>query len=192
MGEQICQRIQREIDQHKEHGNGYLLFKMNALVDEKCIQALYEASQVGVKIDLLIRGICSLRPQVKGLSENIRVRSIVGRFLEHARIYYFHNNGDDEIYLGSADLMPRNLYRRVETLFPVEDEIFKTAIREKIVDIQLQDNAKTREMLADGNYVRVQVGEGEELVNSQEWLIANRGVWHYEEDESSSNSLSNG
>ncbi len=181
MREQICKRIHREIEHHKEHGNGYLFFKMNALVDQKCIDALYKASKVGIQIDLLIRGICSLRPQVKGLSENIRVISIVGRFLEHARIYYFHNNGDHEIFLGSADLMPRNLNRRVETLFPIEDEMLKTTIREKIMDIQLTDNAKAREMLADGSYFKIQVGDGGELVNSQEWQVANRGIWHRED-----------
>ena len=181
MQEQICELIQREIDSHKEHGNGYLLFKMNALVDGKCIEALYAASQAGVKVDLLVRGICSLRPQVSGMSDNIRVISIVGRFLEHARIYYFRNNGEDSMFLGSADLMPRNLHRRVETLFPVEDEIFKTSIREKILDIQLLDNVKSREMRSDGSYFKIEPGEGDVEINSQEWLIENRGVWNHEE-----------
>lgn len=182
MKEQLCQRIEREIERQKEAGDGYLFFKMNALVDEDCINALYKASRAGVKVDLLIRGICCLRPQVKDVSENIRVFSIVGRFLEHARIYYFRNGGeDDEMILGSADMMPRNLHRRVESLFPVEDEIIKKAILEKIVDIQLRDNVKSRELLADGSYVKVQPGKGEETINSQEWLIKNRGCWHYEE-----------
>ena len=182
MHEQICERIYREIELHKAHGNGYLFFKMNALVDERCIDALYEASQAGVKVDLVVRGICSLRPQVEGLSENIRVISIVGRFLEHARIYYFHNNGEYEIYLGSADLMPRNLRRRVESLFPVEDEVIKANIMEKIVDIQLKDNVKAREMLSDGSFVRVEKKEGETDINSQEWLIEYRGFWHYQDE----------
>ena len=181
MREQLCERVEREIELHKEHGNGYLLFKMNALVDKDCIEALYKASRAGVKVDLLIRGICSLRPQVKKMSENIRVISIVGRFLEHARIYYFHNNGDYEVILGSADLMPRNLNRRVETLFPVEDDTFKATIREKILDIQLRDNVKAWEMLSDGSYKKLKPAKGEDEVNSQEWLIANRGVWHHEE-----------
>jgi polyphosphate kinase len=181
MQEQFCDLVQAEIESHKKHGNGYLFFKMNALVDIKCIDALYEASQAGVKVDLHIRGICSLRPQVKGQSENIRVLSIVGRFLEHARIYYFHNNGDYKIFMGSADLMPRNLHRRVETVFPVDDEPFKTAIREKIIDIQLRDNVKAREMLESGDYVLVERKEGEEDFNSQEWSIENRGVWQHEE-----------
>ena len=180
MREQICERIQREIELHKEHGNGYLLFKMNALVDKKCIEHLYAASRAGVKVDLVVRGICSLRPKIEGQSENIRVISIVGRFLEHTRIYYFHNNGDYEIILGSADLMPRNLNRRVEVLFPVEDEVFKLNIREKILDIHLKDNVKAREMLPDGSYIRVEKEEGEEDFNSQEWSIKNRGAWHRE------------
>lgn len=181
MKEQLCQRIEREVEHHKEHGDGYLLFKMNALVDQGCIKALYRASQAGVKIDLLVRGICCLRPQVEGVSENIRVYSIVGRFLEHARVYYFHNGGEDEILLGSADMMPRNLHRRVESLFPVEDEIIKKAILEKILAIQLRDTVKAREMLADGSYVKRTPAEGEEPINSQEWLIKHRGSWHYEE-----------
>jgi len=180
MKEQLCQRVEREIERHKEHGGGYLLFKMNALVDKGCIKALYRASQAGVKVDLLIRGICCLRPQVEGVSENIRVYSIVGRFLEHARVYYFHNGGDDEMILGSADLMPRNLHRRVESLFPVEDENIKKAIFEKILTTQLRDNVKAREMLSDGSYARVKAEEGEEEINSQEWLIKNRGSWHHE------------
>ena len=114
---QILDRIYREVERHKEHGDGYLAFKMNALVDKQCIRALYEASQAGVTIDLQVRGICCLLPGLPGVSETITVTSIVGRFLEHARIYYFRNGGDDEILLGSADLMPRNLDRRVEVFF---------------------------------------------------------------------------
>ncbi len=181
MHEQFCTLIKEEIESHKEYGDGYLLFKMNALVDSRCIDMLYEASQAGLKVDLLIRGICSLRPQVEGLSENIRVISIVGRFLEHARIYYFHNHGDYKIFMGSADLMPRNLQRRVETVFPVEDEPLKTSIFEKILNMQLMDNVKAREMLPDGEYVKIAPQEGEEEFNSQEWSIQNRGIWHYEE-----------
>ena len=117
--QRIADRIRREIEHHKRYGNGHIILKMNALVDSDMIRLLYQASQAGVKVDLLIRGICCLRPQVPGVSDNIQVISIVGRFLEHSRIYYFHNNGEEEIFVGSADLMPRNLNRRVEVLFPL-------------------------------------------------------------------------
>jgi polyphosphate kinase len=105
----------------------------------------------------------------------------VGRFLEHARIYYFHNGGEEEIWLGSADLMPRNLYRRVETLFPIEDEIIRNSLRDEILNIHLKDNVKARRMLPDGTYEPVKRGENEDPFNSQEWLIKNRGIWHHAE-----------
>jgi len=177
----IISRIEREIKAHQQSGDGYLAFKMNSLVDSSCIRALYKASQAGVKIDIQARGICCLRPGVKGISDNISVTSIVGRFLEHPRIYYFWNGGEEEILLGSADLMPRNLYRRVETLFPVEDEIIKTSIRDEILNIHLRDNVKARRMLPDGSYERVKPVENEEPLNSQEWMIKNMGVWHHAE-----------
>ncbi|MCK4800859.1 MAG: polyphosphate kinase 1, partial [Anaerolineales bacterium] len=139
MKEGIIFRIDREIKIHQEQGGGYLAFKMNSLVDLHCIEALYRASQAGVKVDIQTRGICCLRPGIPGVSENISVTSVVGRFLEHARIYYFHNGGEEEIWLGSADLMPRNLYRRVETLFPIEDEIIRNSIRDEILNIHLKD-----------------------------------------------------
>ena len=177
----IISRIEREIKAHQQSGDGYLAFKMNSLADNHCIKALYKASQAGVKIDIQARGICCLRPGVKGISDNISVTSVVGRFLEHPRIYYFRNGGDEEILLGSADLMPRNLYRRVETLFPVEDEIIKTSIRDEILNIHLRDNVKARRMLPDGSYKRVKPAENEDPLNSQEWMINNRGVWHHAE-----------
>ena len=177
----IISRIKREIKAHQQSGDGYLAFKMNSLADNHCIKALYKASQAGVKIDIQARGICCLRPGVKGISDNISVTSVVGRFLEHPRIYYFRNGGDEEILLGSADLMPRNLYRRVETLFPVEDEIIKMSIRDDILNIHLRDNVKARRMLPDGSYERVEPAENEEPLNSQEWMIKNRGVWHHAE-----------
>ncbi|HEX9132786.1 MAG TPA: polyphosphate kinase 1, partial [Ktedonobacteraceae bacterium] len=121
----IVGRIEREITVHNQHGDGYLIFKMNALVDPEVIHTLYRASQAGVRIDLIVRGICCLRPGVDGVSETIRVRSIVGRFLEHSRIFYFRNGGDEEIFLGSADMMQRNLDGRVETLFPIEDPVLR-------------------------------------------------------------------
>jgi polyphosphate kinase len=181
MREQFVARIDREIAQHAKTGDGYIALKMNSLVDKHCIEALYRASQAGVKIDLQPRGICCLRPGVPGVSDNIEVTSIVGRFLEHARIYYFYNGGDEEILTGSADLMPRNLYRRVETLFPVDDPALKTALRDQILNIHLKDNVKARRMLPDGSYEWVQPKDGEPTIDSQIWLIENRGVWHSEE-----------
>jgi polyphosphate kinase len=179
MLEGIIARIDREISIHKKKGDGYLAFKMNALVDQSCIEALYRASQAGVKVEIQARGICCLRPGVPGISENIKVTSIVGRFLEHPRIYYFRNGGDEEVLLGSADLMPRNLYHRVETLFPIEDESIKNAIRDDILFIHLKDNVKARRMLPDGSYQPVSRAEDEEPLNSQEWMIENRGIWHH-------------
>ncbi len=177
----IISRIDREIKSHQENGDGYLVFKMNSLVDHSCIEALYRASQAGVKVDIQARGICCLRPGIPGISENITVTSIVGRFLEHARIFYFRNGGEEEILLGSADLMPRNLYQRVETLFPIEDVGIKNSIRDEILQIHLKDNVKARLMLADGSYKPVMKGENEEDFNSQEWMIENRGIWHHAE-----------
>ncbi|MGD8244081.1 MAG: polyphosphate kinase 1 [Anaerolineae bacterium] len=181
MQEEIVARIDREIEQHDKNGDGYIALKMNSLVDKHCIEALYRASQAGVRIDLQPRGICCLRPGVPGVSENIDVTSVVGRFLEHARIYYFRNGGDEEILTGSADLMPRNLYRRVETLFPVEDPALRTALRDQILKIHLMDNVKARRMLSDGSYEWVQPQDEEPRINSQSWLIEHRGVWHSEE-----------
>jgi len=154
---------------------------MNALVDKRCIQALYRASQAGVKVDLQVRGICCLRPGVAGVSENISVSSIVGRFLEHARIYYFRNGGDEEILLGSADLMPRNLGRRVETLFSVEDQRLRVALRDRILGVHLKDNVKARRLLPDGSYDRKKPRRGEAEQDSQLWMIEHRGMWHSEE-----------
>jgi polyphosphate kinase len=170
MREEFAARIEREIQRHREHGDGYLAFKMNALVDKRMIQALYRASQAGVKIDLQVRGICSLRPGIPGLSETIRVTSIVGRFLEHARIFYFRNGGDEEMLLGSADLMPRNLNRRVEVLFPVSGQPMKL-IRDSVLFVHLMDNVQARQLHADGTYTRVQPGPNEELVDSQAWML---------------------
>ncbi|MCJ7717590.1 MAG: polyphosphate kinase 1, partial [Anaerolineales bacterium] len=177
----IISRIEREIKAHQQSGDGYLAFKMNSLVDIPCIKALYKASQAGVKIDLQVRGICCLRPGIKGISENISITSIVGRFLEHSRIYYFRNGGDEEILLGSADLMPRNLYRRVETLFPIEDEGIKISLRDEILNVHLKDNVKARQMLSDGSYIDIQRKENEKMLNSQEWMIKKRGIWHHAE-----------
>ncbi len=179
MRRQLLYRIEREIERHRESGGGHLAFKMNALVDKPCIRALYRASQAGVKVDLQVRGICCLRPGIRRVSETITVTSIVGRFLEHSRIYYFRNGGDEEILVGSADLMPRNLDGRVETLFPVEDVRLRAAVRE-ILFIHLRDNAKSRRLLPDGGYERVVPAPGETPLSSQDFLLHSGGGWRLE------------
>jgi len=141
-------------------------------VDKKMIQLLYQASQAGVKVDLLVRGICCLRPGVPGASENIHVTSIVGRFLEHSRIFYYRNSGQDEVYLGSADLMPRNLNRRVEVDFPVQDKNLVRMIRDEVLGTYLKDQAKARHMNSDGKYARDPDFQKKTALNSQEALIA--------------------
>ncbi len=176
MRQRLRELIEREIGHHKQNGGGHLILKMNALVDAEMIRLLYEASQAGVQVDLLVRGICCLRPGVKGVSENIRVISIVGRFLEHSRIYYFHNNGEPQIYVGSADLMPRNLNRRVEVLFPIEEERLKRFLRNDVLDIYLDDNVKARVMNAEGVYTRRERRRGEAAVNAQQVLLERNRV----------------
>jgi polyphosphate kinase len=170
--ERMVELIRREVEHQKKGKKGHVLFKMNAIVDSPIIQELYKASQAGVKVDLLVRGICSLRPGLKGVSENIHITSIVGRFLEHSRIYYFGNAGQEEVYLGSADLMPRNINRRVEVLFPVQDKRLVRYIRDDVLAIMLKDNVKARSMAANGSYTRVSPEGKEKLINSQEWLLA--------------------
>jgi polyphosphate kinase len=174
----IIDRIDREIIRHNENGNGHLIFKMNALVDPLCIAALYRASQVGVNVELQVRGICCLRPGISGISENITVSSIVGRFLEHARIYYFHNGGSEEVFLGSADLMPRNLDRRVEVLFPVENPSLLKTIVSTILPVQLKDTVKVRLLKSDGSYERRKPSDDMPLMNAQTWLVDHRGIWN--------------
>lgn len=164
--------ICREIERARNGEPGHLVFKLNSLVDKPTIQLLYEASQAGVKVDLIVRGICCLRPGLEGVSENIRVTSIVGRFLEHSRIFYFRNGGKEEIYLGSADLMPRNLDRRVEILFPVEDARLIRQLRDQILEVYLDDNVKSRQMLSDGTYHRVKCVSGQSRIDSQAWLVS--------------------
>lgn len=167
--------VHAEIERHKRYGDGHLIFKMNALEDAGMIRLLYEASRAGVEIDLIVRGVCSLRPGIPGVSETIRVRSILGRFLEHSRIYYFHNGGDELIYIGSADLMPRNLNRRVEVLFPIEDQRLVRRIRERILQKQLEDEAGARIMQPNGTYTRAPRNNGKRLFSSQAWLLKHEG-----------------
>jgi polyphosphate kinase len=170
--EKILRLIDREIQKSTTKLPGRIIAKMNALVDTKIIRKLYEASCAGVRIDLLVRGICCLRPGVPGLSENIRVLSILDRFLEHSRVYYFHNGGNPEIYSGSADWMPRNFKKRAEILYPIEDTELKARIIDEILVTYLNDNVKARLMQPDGSYVRVTPKEGAKLVRSQSALIA--------------------
>lgn len=169
---EVISRIDREIARHQEHGDGYIAMKMNSLVDRESISALYRASRAGVRIDLQVRGMCCLRPGLPGFSETITVTSIVGRFLEHARIFYFRNGGQEELFLGSADLMPRNLDRRVETVFPIESPRIRGRILHEILETHLRDMVQARKLLPDGTYERIQNEESDPL-NSQDWMIAN-------------------
>jgi len=164
--EKFIQMIEDEAEHAKSGRPSGIIFKMNSLVDPDVIIALYKASQAGVKIDLIIRGICCLRPGVKGVSENISVRSIVGRYLEHARIYYFKNGGDSLYYLASADCMPRNFLRRIEVMFPVLDKKNRERI-DKILKIQLDDNYSARVLQPDGSYVRLKPAKGQKKIEAQ-------------------------
>jgi polyphosphate kinase len=161
--EKILSLIERETTFGSK---GRIVAKMNSLVDASVIKALYRASQAGVSIDLIVRGICCLRPGVPGTSENIRVISIVDRFLEHARIFHFEAGGKKEVYLSSADWMPRNFVRRVEVMFPVEDPELRNRVIEEILAVSLADNVKARRLLPDGKYERVKA-EGKPAVRSQ-------------------------
>jgi polyphosphate kinase len=175
---EILARIDREIAFHRRTGNGYLAIKLNNLEEIEVIQAIYRASMAGIKIDLNIRGLCCLKPGIAGVSDNITVISIVGRFLEHARIFYFQAGEKSEVLIGSSDLMYRNLNERVEVLFSVPDPAIRNAILENMLEIHLKDNVKARKLLPDGTYRRVTLKEGEVVLNSQVWLMQNRGIWH--------------
>ncbi len=165
----LIEMIDREVEWCKKEGKGRIIMKMNSIVDPKTIQALYRASCEGVQIDLIVRGICSLKPGIPGISDNIRVISIIGRFLEHSRAYYFNNGGKEELYLGSADIMQRNLDDRIETLFPVLD---KTLVQRVKGDLQLllTDNVKAWEMNPDGSYTKI--NNDEPKVNSQALFLS--------------------
>ncbi|HVO67161.1 MAG TPA: polyphosphate kinase 1 [Syntrophales bacterium] len=168
----ILRLIDREIEKSNPQKPGRIIAKMNALIDTKTIRKLYEASRAGIRIDLIVRGICCLRPGLPGISENIRVTSIVDRFLEHSRLYYFHNGGEPEIYSGSADWMPRNFKRRVEILYPIKNADLKSRIMDEILMTYLNDNVKARLMQPDGSYVRVNRKDGDKPLRSQSELIA--------------------
>ncbi|MFC2949839.1 RNA degradosome polyphosphate kinase [Virgibacillus sediminis] len=162
----FIKHIDQEIRFHRKLGNGHIIAKMNSLTDKELIKKFYEASQAGVKIDLIVRGICCLKPGIRGLSETINVLSIVGRFLEHSRIYYFNSNGVKKIFLSSADMMTRNMDKRVEISFPIYERSIKGRIRE-ILEIILNDNVKARELDSDGTYHYVRPAAGSERIESQ-------------------------
>src|SRR5450432_3633213 len=160
LAEHCLALIARET-QHARRGRpAHIIAKMNALLDQNIIMALYRASQAGVEVDLIVRGMCALRPGVKGVSDHIRVRSIVGRMLEHSRIFYFQNGGEEEVYLGSADWMPRNLYERVEVMFPVKDALLRERVRREILESYLADTLKARLLQKDGTYIRTWQAQG--------------------------------
>jgi polyphosphate kinase len=174
--------IDNEIKSHKQNSNGRIIIKSNSLVDDKIIMKLYQASTAGVKVDLIIRGICRIRPGITDLSENISVVSIVGRFLEHTRAYWFYNNGKPVIYTGSADIMQRNFDRRVEMLYPIEHSGIKEDITE-ILGYYLNDNVKARILDGNGNYTKKEFVSGKlpdsekssaktANLNTQEYLLS--------------------
>jgi polyphosphate kinase len=173
MRDALTTLVEREIACHRRGERAHIILKMNGLVDRDVIGLLYRASQEGVHVDLLVRSLCCLRPGVAGVSERIRVRSIVGRFLEHSRVWYFRNGGNDEVYIGSADLMPRNLDRRVEVMVPLKDAQLRRRLFE-ILRLYLADNVKARDLRADGSYVRPPVRPGERLLDAQ--LVLMRDV----------------
>ena len=168
----LVEMIEREIALQKKGERGHLIFKMNALEDPEMIRLLYRASQAGVKVDLLVRGLCCLRPGLAGISDNIRVLSIVGRFLEHSRVYYFRNGGNEAIFLGSADLMRRNLSHRVEILFPITGQKLIQRIKD-FLEIELRDERKAYHLHHDGRYTRSSRWEQPDVMDSQSYLIGN-------------------
>jgi len=171
MRDEFIKAIEAEIEEHQRTGNGHMILKMNSLVDRASIRALYKASQAGVKIDLIVRGICCLRPGVPGWSETITVRSIVGRFLEHSRIYYFRNGGEGKVFIGSADAMERNFDRRVEVIIPVESPELVKHLREVVLDGYLRDNVNASVLGSDGVFVPAEPAAGEEPFDVQAWQL---------------------
>jgi len=170
--ERVTALVEREIENQKTGRPSRIIAKINSLTDTKLIRTLYQASQAGVPIDLVVRGVCTLRPGVPGLSDTITVTSIVGRFLEHSRIFYFLNAGEEEVYIGSADWMQRNLDRRVELLAPISDPRLRKHLKEEVLDVCLKDNVKARRLLADGSYERIRAAKGEEAIDSQSYFTS--------------------
>ncbi|MDR3690478.1 MAG: polyphosphate kinase 1 [Fimbriimonas sp.] len=171
--EGILQRIRNEISLHRKERPGRIIWKLNALVDPEVIEALYDASKAGVRIDLIVRGICCLRPGVPGMSDNIRVMSIVGRFLEHSRVYYFSGGDKPDVHIGSADAMRRNLDRRIEVLVPVSDPALQCHIRDQLLEICLKDNVQSWDLDANGTYTRRTAGKGQRHFDAQRWFMDN-------------------
>ena len=167
----LTELIENETALHLEHGNGEIILKCNQLVDRQIIRALYRASMAGVRIRLQIRGVCCLRPGVKGISDNISVTSIVGRFLEHARVYWFNANGESRLYIGSADLMPRNLDRRIEVLTPILDPGLRDTLRNDILETHLRDNTQTWRLQEDATYRRLEPGKNQDAINAQAYMM---------------------
>lgn len=171
MHQQLVEKIQREIDNVRSGGTGHIIAKLNSLIEPEIIEVLYTASQAGVMIDLIVRGLCCLRPGVPGLSDNITVRSIIDRFLEHTRCYYFHNNGDVEVYCASADWMDRNFFRRIEVMFPITDP----AIKQRLIgdlDTYLDDNTQSWALSADGEYRRIRQDDDAPSNSAQTTLLS--------------------
>ena len=172
--ERMLELINRETDQKLNGKDARIIVKINSLTDDKIVRALYRASQAGVKIDLIVRGICVLRPGIEGLSENIRVISIVGRFLEHSRVFYFLNGGEEEIYIGSADWMHRNLDRRVEAVAPIKDERIKQYIKDEVLGAYLKDNTNARILKSDGKYETLSANDKKKEFDSQLYFVGRK------------------
>ncbi len=173
---ELLRLIEREADNARTGKPARIIAKMNALIEPQIIRALYQASQAGVKIDLIIRGVCCLRPGVAGVSENIQVRSVIGRFLEHTRVFYFHNQGDFDLYLSSADWMDRNFFQRVEVCFPVDDQAQCNRIVKEGLELYLADNTQAWVLHKDGEYRRVKHTGNQKPRNAQATLLEQRAT----------------
>jgi polyphosphate kinase len=167
----ILDHIDTEIRNVEAGGTGHIIAKLNALVEPEVIKALYRASCAGVFIDLIVRGICCLRPGIPGVSDNIRVRSVIGRFLEHSRVFYFHANGEEKIYCASADWMDRNFFQRIEVAFPIENDAIKRRIITDL-DTHLSDNLQAWNLQSDGKYIKVRQDADEDPVSAQMHLLS--------------------
>ncbi len=176
LGPALLEKIAALAEAARAGGEAMLYAKMNALTEYQIVDALYEASQAGVAIDLLVRGECRLRPGIKGLSENIRIRAIIGRFLEHTRVFYFRSPEDEEMYLSSADWMTRNIHNRVETMFPILDEDIRKRIMHESFEAYFKDNCQSWELQPDGSYQQPPIGRGHKRYSAQEALMHLHGT----------------